>query len=423
MKKEFPQIPVDNAGKIYPCIIRSNYSPQFRLCATMTEDINENALRSAVSALRERFPYIYAKLRIGKNWDMLEHTKVMPEIRYGIHPMFSDFNVFDNDAPLFRVLYEEKTIAIEIFHSITDGTGGMVYFKTLIAYYLDYCGHKTQKDNGALNAHDKVTKEEIEDSFQKLYNKKKCAKRASPTAYQAKFNDKRKDNTCVTKLSLDVTELKEMISKNYNCTVTQYLLAVYFNTFIKIQNKKKSLYKAPIVISAPINLRNVFESCTQRNFAMICNITLKNKKQPLTFDQILEKVIEEQQKGIDKDYLRSLVSRNLKDEKQWIAATTSMRLKRPIMKKAIDYYGEKKNTSQLSNLGYVKLPTGAENYVEELGFSINPQLLNSHICSVVATKNILNIIFSSKYDDRTLPEMFKNILEEDGLKVNAVIFD
>lgn len=423
MKKKFPLIPVDNAGKIYPCIIRSNYSPQFRLCVTMTENIDETALRNAVAILRERFPYIYATMKKGKNWDMLEHTKVMPEIRYGIYPMFSDFNLFDSNAPLFRVLYEDKTIAIEMFHSITDGTGGLVYFKTLIAYYLDYCGHKTLKDNGALSAADKVSDAEIEDSFQKLYDKTKCAKRASPTAYQAKFDDKRKNNTCVTKLTLDVKELKDMIAEKYNCTVTQYLLAVYFNTFINIQNKKKHLFKAPIVISAPVNLRNVFESCTQRNFAMICNITIKNKKKDWTFDEILKTVIEEQHKGLDKDYLRSLVSRNLKDEKQWIAAVTSMRLKRPIMKKAIDYYGEKKNTSQLSNLGYVKLPTGAEEYVEELGVSINPQLLNSHICAVVATKNVLNITFSSRYEDRSLPEMFQSILENDGLSVKGEIFN
>lgn len=422
MKKKFPLIPVDNAGKIYPCIIRSNYSPQFRLCATMTETVDINALRAAVAVLRERFPYLHAKLRNGKIWDMLEHTKVMPEIRYGIYPMFSDFNLFDNDAPLFRILYEEKTIAVEFFHSITDGTGGMTYFKTLIAYYLDECGHKTEKDNGALNADDPVSEKEIEDSFQKLYDKKKCAHRISPTAYQAKFKDKRSDNKCVTKLSIDVSDLKNMISEKYGCTVTQYLLAVYFKTFVNTQNQKKRLFRAPIVISAPINLRKIFASCTQRNFAMFCNITLKNRKYGVSFDEILKTVIEQQSKGLEEEHLRALISRNLKDEKQWIAAVTSMRLKRPIMKLAIDYYGEKKNTSQLSNLGYVKLPTGAEDFVEELGFSINPQLLNSHICAVVATKNVLNIAFSSKYDDRSLPEMFKSIIENDGVKVEGTIF-
>ena len=83
----------------------------------------------------------------------------------------------------FRVLVYRNRIAVEFFHALTDGTGGTIFLKTLLAEYL--CrryGVEIPPTDGVLRRLDTPREEELEDSFQK-YAGRVEASRKEATAY------------------------------------------------------------------------------------------------------------------------------------------------------------------------------------------------------------------------------------------------
>lgn len=70
-----------------------------------------------------------------------------------------------NNRYLIRLYYFENTISLEAFHSLTDGTGGMYFLRTLTAVYLRLLGHDIPNGHGVLDIHQKPASEELEDSY------------------------------------------------------------------------------------------------------------------------------------------------------------------------------------------------------------------------------------------------------------------
>jgi hypothetical protein len=66
----------------------------------------------------------------------------------------------------FRVLYYQNRLAVEFFHSVTDGSGGLVYLKNLVARYLHLKESLTiPHTHGILSLDEKPSKKELEDCF------------------------------------------------------------------------------------------------------------------------------------------------------------------------------------------------------------------------------------------------------------------
>lgn len=66
-----------------------------------------------------------------------------------------------------RVLVYHDRIAVEFFHAITDGTGGTIFLKTLLAEYLcQKYGITVPAEDGVLGRLEGArTEEALEDSF------------------------------------------------------------------------------------------------------------------------------------------------------------------------------------------------------------------------------------------------------------------
>jgi hypothetical protein len=83
----------------------------------------------------------------------------------------------------FRVLYYKNRIAVEFFHVLTDGSGGMVFLKTLVAEYLYLKnGVRASSCEGVLSLADDPDEREWEDSFL-AHAGEVSTKRWEPQAY------------------------------------------------------------------------------------------------------------------------------------------------------------------------------------------------------------------------------------------------
>ena len=127
---------LDNAALIFPAVRRRDWTNVFRLSATLTEPVEPEVLQQAVDALLPRFPSMYVSLHRGIFWYYLQKLTKAPRVRQdGACPLIHMTGAELRKCGL-RVLYYENRIAVECFHALTDGSGGMVFLKTLTAAYL-----------------------------------------------------------------------------------------------------------------------------------------------------------------------------------------------------------------------------------------------------------------------------------------------
>ncbi len=177
-------IRLDNAAKIYPAALRRNWSNVFRVSATLNEPVDRDILRAALDVTIRRFPSMGVRLRKGFFWFYLERIPEVPQIydEKSYPLVYMAYSEIRNCA--FRVIAYENRIAVEIFHAVTDGTGGMIFLKTLLAEYISRKYEvEIPNTNGVLCRLEESASEELEDSFLKNSGDV-VASRSEATAYK-----------------------------------------------------------------------------------------------------------------------------------------------------------------------------------------------------------------------------------------------
>lgn len=424
MKKLDNYYRLDNAAQIYTASAKKDWNCVFRVGAHLKENVNRALLSQAVIDLAPRFPTFYASLYEGKFYDYLVPIGAYDNVSYEDNTPCRPFDLSDSTKPLFRVLYKDNRISVEFFHSVTDGTGAITYLKTLIARYLTLQGHKIGTGFGVLDITETPSAAETEDAFQRVYDKKRKASRKEADAYQY-LPDTRtnKDFFQVTRGYLKVDELKKITKEKYVCTITEYLVAVYcyayLQQYLRDRNGKKRTTKKPIRISVPANLRSVFESKTLRNFAMFANVDIYPQKREYTFEDVLAEIKAKMQVGLEKENLLNMASQNVSEEKMLITKIAPNFLKKTVMKRCYEMFGERKCTSQLTNLGLQKVPAEMEEHIQRFEFMIGETWLNRQGCGVIATGNEMTVSFTSISPDQTIQNFFFGFMEMEGVCVTA----
>ena len=125
--------PLDNAAKIYPAARNENWSNVFRVSATLKESVDCDVLHAAVVVTVKRFPSLAVRLRNGAFWYYLEQLPCAPKIREDSSYPLTRMSKKETKKCAFRVLVYGERIAVEIFHSLTDGNGAVVFLKSLVA--------------------------------------------------------------------------------------------------------------------------------------------------------------------------------------------------------------------------------------------------------------------------------------------------
>ncbi|MCI6759447.1 MAG: alpha/beta hydrolase, partial [Clostridiales bacterium] len=123
---------LDNAAKIYPAAKRRTWTNYFRLSANLSEPIDLPVLRAALDVTVRRFPSMAVRLRRGAFWYYLEQIPKAPEIQAEKSCPLQHVPFDSVRKCAFRVLVYKDRIAVEFFHAVTDGTGGLIFLKTLL---------------------------------------------------------------------------------------------------------------------------------------------------------------------------------------------------------------------------------------------------------------------------------------------------
>lgn len=411
---------LDNAAKIYPAAKRRNWNNFFRISATLTEPVDVAVLRSALDVTARRFPSIAVRLRRGMFWYYLEQIPHSPAIQEEKSCPLAHAPFHEVRQCAFRVLVYHNRFAVEFFHALTDGTGGLTFFKTLLAEYLSQkYGLTIPAGDGVLGRLEEPDAEELEDSFLRYAGNVK-ASRKEATAWHLTGTPEKDGFKDLVTLMIPAPALKEC-AKAHGVTVTELLCAAMMQAICQLQAEKvpQRSRRKPVKVLLPVNLRNLFPSKTLRNFASYITPEVDPRMGDYTFDEICAAVHHRMGLENNPQTMRAKFAANVASEQSPLLRVMPLFIKNLAMKAVFDTVGECKSCLCLSNLGVVRLPEVMAPYVARMDFIIGVQAKAPHNCGVLTWNDTVYINCIRSIREPELELHFYRVLHQLGLPVKV----
>ena len=411
---------LDNAAKIYPAAKRRNWNNFFRLSATLTETVDVAVLRSALDVTVRRFPSIAVRLRRGVFWYYLEEIPQPPPIQEEKSCPLAHVPFQEVRRCAFRVLVYRDRIAVEFFHALTDGTGGLIFLKTLVAEYLTQkYGVSIPAEYGVLGRLEEPDPEELEDSFLRYAGDVKASRKES-TAYHLSGTPERDGYKNLITMMLSAEEVRAC-AKSRGLSVTELLCAAMMQAILDLQAEKvRDLRRRkPVKVLVPVNLRGLFPSRTLRNFASYITPELDPRMGECSFQELCDEVHHRMGLENNRRTMRAKFAANVASERSPVLRVMPLFIKNIAMKAVFDAVGECKSCLCLSNLGRVELPEVMTPYVTRMDFIIGVQARAPHNCGVITWNGTAYINCIRNIREPALELAFYRVLHRLGLPVKV----
>ena len=419
-KRTLQWLRLDNAAKIYPAARRRNWSNVFRQSVTLCEEVDVAVLQEALDVTVKRFPSIAASLRKGAFWYYLQQVESAPEVEeeYSYPLRFMSGEELGRCA--LRVIAYRQRIAVEFFHSLTDGTGALIFLKTLTAEYLEQKhGISIPFEHGVIDRRTPPRECELEDSF---------PKNAGPVPLSRKDTDawhmtgdlQENGFLNLTCFKLDLKQALDY-SHKLGITLTVFLSAVAMKALLNLQNEKTPNVKKQkrIKLLIPINLRRLFPSETLRNFAMYTIPELDPRLGDFSFEEICNIIKHKMGLEVTAKHMGGVIATNVNDEKNPLVRLIPLPIKNAVMKAVFDTVGEKKSCLSFSNLGAIKIPEIMQGYINRFDVILGVQANAPYNCGIVSYGNTIYINFIRNTKEPDLERHFFKALKELG--ISAVV--
>ena len=407
---------LDNAAKIYPAARTQDWSNVFRLSATLTETVDMDIMKTALDVTVRRFPSIAVRLRRGVFWYYLEQLTEAPAVREESSYPLTRMSREEIGKCAFRVIVYGRRIAVEMFHSLTDGNGALVFLKSLVAEYLQQkYGIRIPAEHGVLGRLDEPAEAELEDSFQK-YAGTVSASRQERTAWRLGGTPESGGFLSVTCFELST---KDVLAKahEYNASLTTFLCAAMMMAMQNLQKESvpNPRRRKPLKVLIPVNLRKLFPSRTLRNFALYTTPEILPQLGEYTFEEICQAIRHRMGLDITPKQMSMKIATNVNSERIMAVRLMPLFIKNMVMKAVFDSVGEKKSCLTLSNLGSVRLPEEMIPYVETMDFILGVQATAPYNCGVLSYGDKLRLNFIRNIREPKLEYHFHCVLRDMGL--------
>jgi NRPS condensation-like uncharacterized protein len=411
---------LDNAAKIYPPASTRGWTAMFRLSVTLTEPVDPAALEKAQEAVLKRIPTFAYRLRRGVFWYYFEHMRGAPALQRDVGNPLVRMDFSENGHFMYRVRYYRRRIAVEFFHALTDGTGGMSFLLTLAAEYMRVkYGLDIPAVGPILDPGDAPLSEEMEDSFLK-HARNVGASRAERPAYHARGTP---EHTHFLNITTGIMPQAAVVAKakELGVSVTALFAALLIDSIQEIQfaDPRARKRRLPVKVLVPVNLRRFYGAKTLRNFASYVNVGVDSRYGRWTFPEILNAVKHTMGLEISEKTLNARMSANVNAEKNFLVRAMPLVLKAPFLRVMFMLQGDRYNSTTLSNLGEVVLPEAMRPYVERLDFLLGVPVSNPVTCACVSYGGSVYLSFSRRTREPDIERAFFTALVKMGVPVKV----
>ncbi len=419
-KKKLRWLRLDNAAKIYPAARNHNWSNIFRLSVTLTEAVDRQILSQALDLTVQRIPSIAARLRRGLFWYYLEQVSHSPAIRKEASCPLLPMPKWEARKCAFRVIVYDRRIAVEFFHSLTDGNGGLVFLKTLVAEYLHQkYGIIVGAGHGVLDCNDPPAPEEMEDSFLRHAGPVPAGRRES-NAYRLSGTLEPDNFRHLVCLQIPVQQVLDA-AHSHGVSVTSYLCAAMMQAIMDIQKSHIPWrrFRKPVKVQVPVDLRRLFPSQSLRNFALYVNTEVDPRLGDYSFHELCRLVHHQMGLAVTQKQMGRQIAANVQSERSLLVRIMPLFLKNIVLKLVFKAVGERKICLSLSNLGPADLPEAMKPYVQRMDFILAPQSTAPHNCGVISVGDTLYFNSIRNVREPELEASFCRVLQQQGLAVLA----
>ncbi len=403
--------PLDDAAKIYPLSMTHGRMAVFRLSVYLKKPIVPQLLQMALHFTVKRFPSFATTLKKGIFWHYLDTAKRRFAIEKEGGIPCRPLNVSQSGSQSFRVLYYENRISVEFFHVLTDGTGGMIFLKVLIAEYLRLMGVEASPDETLWDISEIPRDAEFENAFSNVPKVKKSAGFADKPAIQMSGRLTAYKPCRLLHFKMSASALKAVASA-HGATVTAYLLSLIFLS-AKAATEERG---GELSVQVPVNMRKFYPSETVRNFALYCGIRL-----PTADITKVEDIID-----IIGTQLKEKASKEAMD--QMLTATRNivssvravpLAIKYPVANKIYGYLGDSIFSTVFSNLGIVKLPPALAEHIDSMDFALGTNVSHRVSSALITFGDTATFTISKMTLDPSFEETFLALLQKDGIPVTV----
>ena len=409
---------LDNAAKIYPAAKRRDWTALFRLSAELTEAVDPQILFQAQCLTLLRFPGFALQLKRGLFWYYLEQNHGAPEIRGDVGNPCVRMKPSENDGFLFRLRYYERRIALEVYHVLSDGGGGICFMKTLLAEYLRLkYGAEIPRGDEILDCNELAQANELEDSYIK-YARKTRFENHDKNSYYLSGTPETDDFIHITSGIIPVKDILAQ-AKKHGISLTGYLTAVMITAIDKIQREevRQAHRLHPVKVCVPVNLRAFYPSSTMRNFSYFVNIGIEPKYGKYNFEEIIQIVHHQMGLEVTEKMLNARFSSNVRSEQSQILRIMPLFIKNFAMRMVFNRVGDRKTSTCLSNMGNTSLPAEMAKYITRMDAILGPLSRNKVVCATISCNGNLIIDFTRTMKESILEKEFFRILVKEGIHV------
>lgn len=407
---------LDNAAKIFPALAGQEDSEVFRIACALHDDVDPELLQAAVDAAVEEHPSFTDIIRAGVFWYYLENTGLRPKVHEEkespLQPLYDE-----RDRLLIDISYYRKRINFEIFHAIADGTGAMIFFRTILSNYLTLA-HPEELRDIRIERYDSTDREKEADGFTEYFEPKKGSstnfeflgsRTNKVKVYQFRENRTPDCRQLVTEGETSVAAIKKA-AKAEGATITEFLCAILIQSIHSAM--PRSEYGKTISIAVPVNLRNYFHTNTMRNFFGMIEIRYNfGTEGPHELNDIIRSVRKSFAEELTRENMEQKIASQVKMERHPIVRVCPRFLKDWIMV-TLQGVSMKRRTMCLSNVGRIELQPELAQYIRNFDLFNSSSKRQVCICSfgdsmvisfsgVLAEHDVERAFFRSlaKYDE------------------------
>lgn len=414
---------LDNAAKIYPAVKSTELTAVFRISVDLMERVKAKQFIEAIQSLENRFPYYKVTLKAGFFWYYLEPA----DLPFTVIPdSDTPCRAFEKQELLFRILVKANRISVEFSHILTDGTGALEFLKTLLFLYLEKTGVQLPQELHFHQPKDVPIEEEYEDAYNRYFKKIDSVNQRQPNAFHVPFrlNDRPRLKILTAELPVKSIAAK---AKEYEVSITDYLVAVYLHSLQELYEEQSSLKKHRsnkiIRIEVPVNLRRIFPSRTMRNFSLYVMPGIDLHLGHYSFEEIVKIVFHQIRLETDRKLISKMISRNVSGEKNLLVRTLPLFIK-SLFLSILYSRGTKQYSGVVTNMGNIDLGTEINSLIKQFIFIPPPpnDILKVN-CAAAGFNGKLNLTFCNITVSKELERRFLSFLTNQGIAVKLTWYN
>ena len=345
---------LDSAAKVYPLSMTHTRMTVFRVSAYLREKVEPVVLQVALHAVLKRFPVFSTAVCRGIFWHYFDAIRRPIPVQEEKNPPCSYFKLGKRKTPCFQVFFYKNRISLEIFHALTDGTGAMVFLRTLIREYFRLLG-KTAEKTTLPDLAEAPKEAEAENAFSKANPRGKGTGFIQKMALQPGKGKKKRRVPRVLHFIMPSDALVRA-AKERNVTVTVLLTESIFRG---IQNTASGAKKtATMQVQIPVNMRKFYPSETLRNFSLYAVISLKKGEK--TGENMRNEIRRQLFLQTGEESLSRMMHSANSMATNPIVRIMPLGLKNFVLKKMYGLLGEQVLSATLSNLGNIEKEFGSD---------------------------------------------------------------